>query len=361
MNSGKAVTSNRIDYLDFLKGIAILLVVANHTSPYGLETISVGSIGFWLLDFWAQIFKLGVPLFLVISGFLLGMKNFEEKGNYRTFLRRQMPKVYLPMLAWSLPYLVLDTYQHGVTAKGVINFFVGGFSVYYFIFLILQFYLLLPFLQKIGKRLVGVILTGVLTIGYMMFLDYVIDFSNKEIPLILYAGFFPLFIGFYCLGIYLRHRLNETDRQTNRQTRHRTSAIILSVLSLIALVVAMFDVYFRSKEAGFPTRLGIRDTMLVFSLVFIPLLFILRDIRKPMVGKCSRFIVFLGKRSFGIYLIHLYILGVVHRVYYHIFPTQPYLVTQIALILSVVGVTFIVVQIAHKILPQKAVNLLGLW
>lgn len=63
MNSGKAVTSNRIDYLDFLKGIAILLVVANHTSPYWLRNYLSGEYWFLAFRLLGSNFQTGCPSF----------------------------------------------------------------------------------------------------------------------------------------------------------------------------------------------------------------------------------------------------------------------------------------------------------
>jgi probable poly-beta-1,6-N-acetyl-D-glucosamine export protein len=69
------VMSERIEYFDFLRGIAIIMVVAIHTfgSSYTYESISLLGISA------RQLTNCAVPIFLVSSAFLLGNKIFANK------------------------------------------------------------------------------------------------------------------------------------------------------------------------------------------------------------------------------------------------------------------------------------------
>lgn len=98
------VMSERIEYFDFLRGLAIIMVVATHTfgSSYTYESISLLGISV------RQLISCAVPIFCVSSAFFLGNKDFANKYDYFIFLRKQILRVYLPCLVCSLPYLLLD-------------------------------------------------------------------------------------------------------------------------------------------------------------------------------------------------------------------------------------------------------------
>ena len=95
-----------------------------------------------------QMLNCAVPLFLAISGYFLAKKQGER--SYARFLKHQIPKIYIPTLIWSLPYWALYVWQGNDWMKGMILFLACGFSIYYFIALIIQYYVLLPVLRKVN-------------------------------------------------------------------------------------------------------------------------------------------------------------------------------------------------------------------
>lgn len=88
----------RDTYFDFLRGIAIIMVIGIHTYTDGLMHFNL---------FLRQILNCAVPIFLAISGYFIGHKSFVEQGSYVKFLKKQVPRVYIPMLFWSIPWMLL--------------------------------------------------------------------------------------------------------------------------------------------------------------------------------------------------------------------------------------------------------------
>lgn len=131
-------------YFDTLRGIAIIMVVAIHTF-IACEFDNYQSICFISMR---EIFNVAVPLFLAISGFFIGRKNFDNNSQIFNFWKKQIPKVYIPTLFWSIPYLALAVFHQQPLFKNLLVFIFCGYSIYYFIALIIQCYLLLPFIQK---------------------------------------------------------------------------------------------------------------------------------------------------------------------------------------------------------------------
>ena len=89
----------RITYFDFLRGLAIMMVVGIHTYTLGEDSTEV-----------RQLLNTAVPLFIAISGYFLSQKKMENKEDFFSFLKKQPPKVYLPVLVWSLPLYALAIY-----------------------------------------------------------------------------------------------------------------------------------------------------------------------------------------------------------------------------------------------------------
>ena len=141
----------RSEYFDFLRGIAILMVIAIHTSPR-LDYCGITSFVLILIR---QLVGCSVPIFLAISGFFLGKKLLETKEQIVKFWRKQIPKVYIPALIWSLFYYVQSVKDgsNPFLALGILVCM--GYSIYYFIALIIQCYLLLPILQKVDSKFMG--------------------------------------------------------------------------------------------------------------------------------------------------------------------------------------------------------------
>ena len=87
MSVGKVEEMNksRNTYFDFLRGVAIIMVVAVHTYHKAEDSVA-----------FRQVLNAAVPLFIAISGFFLSQKQIEQKAHYFQFLKRQIPKVYIP-------------------------------------------------------------------------------------------------------------------------------------------------------------------------------------------------------------------------------------------------------------------------
>lgn len=136
-------------YFDFLRGIAIMMVVAIHT--FNVEEADLHGCVVDMTTFVRQLLNCAVPIFLAISGYFLGNKKLETWSERKTFWRKQMTKVYLPTLIVSLPYLALAIIHGMNPLAAVLMMLVCGYSIYYFIALILQYYALLPILQKVNS------------------------------------------------------------------------------------------------------------------------------------------------------------------------------------------------------------------
>jgi surface polysaccharide O-acyltransferase-like enzyme len=133
--------------IDSLRTFAILAVLLIHTTTRTIEAGNFNLIYFPFTIFLNQMARFAVPLFFVISGFVLEI-NFDKNSGYLNFLKKRFSKILIPYIFWSgIYYLLVYNQNHE-------NFFqvlLKGNASYqlYFIPTLCIFYLVFPFLHKI--------------------------------------------------------------------------------------------------------------------------------------------------------------------------------------------------------------------
>lgn len=242
-----------------------------------------------------QLLNGAVPIFLAISGYFLSRKSLDTTAERLAFWRKQIPRVYVPCLIWSLPlFSVTIIFGGGKIALEFVKLFICGYSVYYFVLLIMQYYVLLPFLKPVRRS--GLVAAALLSGISILLVSFLIAVKGYSLPLVVYAGPFPLWIVFFVLGIYLA--------QTERTYPLR--------LILLLLLCSLAWEYKESLYlCGFHGNgLGIKLSSFVYSFLLILLLF-----SKKMEMWYNRwnsvpvkFMAYLGRISYGVYLTHCYVI-----------------------------------------------------
>ena len=138
-------------YFDYLKGVAILMVMGIHTFIGGGFT----SFHEYLNTDIRQVLNCAVPIFIACSGYFLANKKLNEKLEITSFYKKQISRVYIPCLLWSIPWFTLHILGGNGVVSGILNLVFCGFSVFYFVILMIQYYLLLPVFQVVRSRLGG--------------------------------------------------------------------------------------------------------------------------------------------------------------------------------------------------------------
>jgi len=285
------MTKQRNQYFDYLRGIAITMVIAIHTSPALKEYDSLESIS--VITF-RQILNCAVPLFLAISGYFIAKKDFSTRENRKMFWRKQIPTVYIPCLLFSIGWFILDAIAHGLTNPfdSILMLITCGYSIYYFIAVIIQLYIATPWLLRLTNW-GGVILTAVVSGISIFIVTYMLQIEGKSFPLIMYAGPFVLWILFFMMGIWY-------------STQSRNYSLILPILIvLVGLVASVIESKYYLSMHG--SGMGIKFSSFVFSAGMIMLLFSEKVEKLYSNNALTRVILYIGEISFGIYLIHMYV------------------------------------------------------
>ena len=79
------MSNERITYFDMLRGLAIIGVVAIHSTGTGL-TFPADSFNFYFTILWRQLINFSVPLFLTISGYFMVRKKIVSLTDYLFFI-----------------------------------------------------------------------------------------------------------------------------------------------------------------------------------------------------------------------------------------------------------------------------------
>ncbi len=147
---------NRLLELDFLRTISMLAVMMGHaSSTYLHQETSIQFLSMNLASLLNQAVRFSVPLFLLLSGFSLGVG--AKQTSYFSFLKRRAVRVLLPYLMWTMIYSLSNTGYHFsvwldqlANPSWLLRTVLTGQSAphLYFIPIILQCYLLYPLLKR---------------------------------------------------------------------------------------------------------------------------------------------------------------------------------------------------------------------
>ena len=318
-------------YFDTLRGIAILMVVAIHTF-IACEFDNFQSICAISMR---EIFNLAVPLFLAISGFFIGRKKFESNYQIITFWKKQIPKVYIPTLFWSVPYLTLALYHQQSLLKNILVFLLCGYSIYYFIALIIQCYLLLPFIQK---KMLNYAMGGVILCLSLICVAVISYTSITRFPLIVFAGPVIVWLIFFWIGVFL----------SRRERDYKIGKIFIGVL--LSFVLMLIETKYRHEATG--GGYGIKPSSFIFSFLMILLLLSKRMEQKYVKDNIiNKVLTVVGDYSFPIYLIHCFVITIV----FHFVTISNWIVRWTI----VVAITMLFICLVRKVLPNKCLKIIG--
>ena len=311
------------------------MVVGIHTFvPYPIDS----TIGYTSV-FVRQILNCAVPIFLALSGLFCGKKLLDNKEKQINFWKKQIPKVYMPALIWSLPYFVLNVVKFNgrgyLLVKQIITLFICGFSIYYFIALIIQFYILLPVLQKHKHIMMPLsIMISILSISLITYLSTI---QGTQLPLIIYAGPFITWFVFFMLGVYYSSsKINYTLKQA--------IAVII-----FGFILECIEAYWLNTNYG--GGYGIKLSAFIYSIGVVMLIISPKAKAAYKSNKVTSLIAYIGNISFGVYLIHCFVIKGVN----YVLPEHSWSLSW----LLVVILTSIFVAATRKILPHRLNKYIG--
>jgi len=291
-------------WVDFIRVTAVYLVILAHVSGQLTNIWGQISEDQWIIaDIYGGIARASVPLFFMISGYLL----LPRSENLRDFYAKRVTKVLIPLVVWSLIYLgwYCGGHPNACTPSLIQDLLlVQGTSYHlWFLYSLLSIYLVLPVLRLMIRPDTDQKLLWYLIILWLIFkptLTIANRFWNFRINISapLATGFVCYFLLGYLLGGIALSRLK----------------IILSIVMWsFSTLVTIVGTYLFTKSSGiydgFFYDFVSLNVILASGAAFILLRWISEApiFASPQVHMLTRS---LATGAFGIYLIHVIVIEV---------------------------------------------------
>ena len=356
-----AVTkSKRIFYFDALRALAIICVIVVHVyavtrtyvmAEYGL----IPSLGWIFSQTLGNCFRIGVDLFLMLAGAL----SLGRTWSIREFLGKRIPRIVSPFLFWGLILSVagiLLSYYFGFKflysfdVYSILKFVYGafmatspGFTPYWFFWMILGTYLIMPIFNK---WLANCELGEVEYFLSIWLITCLFDYTlNTSFPIKL--SYFTSPIGLTVLGYYLRH----TERKILNNPYFDLALVVLSAVSMLVIVsyLSSPNEMYNLDRYSLPMALEVAGVFLLFKN--FEKFNLNLDAIKPIESLFRKLVAYLARYSYGIYLIQ----GMFLCIYAKILPYTGFYSHVVIMFILIVASSLVTMHILNYIPHVKDV------
>ena len=329
---------NRLVWADALRGLLILLVVLGHSLQHGDYENRVA---------WNIIYSFHMAVFFTISGYV----SYKENPSW-TILPKRAKQLLLPFVSWSLLGLIIG---NRLNLNSITEIILRPDNSYWFIYVLFVINLLFLIVNSLGKIIHNQNIALSICILSLVLIMVVTEFR------IFGFQFISLYFGFYVLGYWLKkYSVQITPPNWGKYLFH----VVICVLGLVWFALAIFW-----KMHEVPTPLQSFDflpasiltysyrylTALVGSIFFIGLAMITMNNAN---NKIILWLVFLGKISLGIYIIHLFIGRWFGTWFVNLFPSETSILFVASDFLIKLMISILAVQVIEKI-PYISLLFLG--
>lgn len=337
--------SKHYDWIDLIRVVAVFQVILIHLSYVIFFKDDLLSPNWVAANFYDSISRMGVPLFFMVSGFLL----LGKSEPISQFFRKRFVKVGIPTFFWSVFYLYLsvEAYSNGKMSPIAVglsmlkSIYLGNVEIHmWFLYVLIGIYLAVPILRLYVSAathrdlLYFVILWFVATAMFDLAHRITGLESVIEIPVVSgYIGYFVL--GYLISGVQLSRR-----------------GMILCIMGILAsFTVTIFGTNLLSANSG-PIDTFFYSYFNPTTILASICGFLLLKYLGTNLGGASKIIRTFSASAFGIYLIHIYVIVLLrrgtfgYRIYSWMGPTS-YMIPATALVVFLIS--FILVYIIRKI------------
>ena len=281
----------RIDYFDFIKGLAIIFVVAIHV----FSNLMVQNELNYFFIILRNPLNCAVPIFCCCSSYFLVTKDFSLKSGRKNLIH-QILRVYIPTLVCSLPYLIIDCIHNKSFIVSLIKYLICDYSIYYFSILIIQFYIFLSLINN-TKWIKYLIIYTIFSFVWIGIITYYIN-PRFHLSLLFYASPFIGYLQYFSIG---------ANRRINGEKQIK---IIHYVLLMICFILCFCETIFITYKNNTISGFGLKPSGILFSTILLYILFNCHFESFEANNFIKKLLCLLGKFSFGIYLVHIYIIKI---------------------------------------------------
>lgn len=337
-----------------MRVIACFMVIMVHSCEFFF--IDGNNIGIRNMNdgFWVSVidsaFRCSVPLFVMISAYLL----VPVQGDVSSFFKRRLIRVVIPFIIWSILYATLPYIWGGMKSSDVMTSLVhliynfnDASGHMWFVYMLIGLYFFMPvispWLEKVDKRYELWFISLWFISSFFPYIRTAVGYVYGECYWNEYnmLWYFSGFLGYLVLAHYIRHHL---------KWKKAKKILIGTLLYVIGYFITASIWYNRIPTAETLQQLELSwrfctPNVIIMSFgafIIIQAIFSGRSSENKIVKEISNL-------SYGIYLMHIFILGAVYSLLGGLFPTH--------ITILLIGVlTFISSCLISKVLSYLPLN-----
>ena len=285
--------------LDVIKTVAIITVLMTHVSAALVILFPVSSPEFIWGNIVDSISRIGVPLFIMVSGALF--LDEDKPFNTKEFFKKHLLKMVVLLVVWSFIYGVFYHIVYGVGIFDYIFNFAGTLCPHiWYMYMIIGLYLITPVLRLFVKRenskyiLYFIILSVCANYvpAFMGLFQNIFGFKVATYTSRLYLNFASGYTVYFLLGWYLTN--------VGVKLKTKRNFVIVGGLSLLLMIVLTQVFESSIPESYNYTYDNLSVLPFLYSLGSFLLLY-----RKENSKKDGKVFHFISKYRFGMYMTHI--------------------------------------------------------
>lgn len=333
----------RLYYADVLRTAAIIAVVFVHVSGAWLTEDIIGTDASSIMNIYSLLSKWCVPIFVMLSGmFMLDLK---KKITIKDIYLRYILRVFIALIVWGAFYAHFDLgYGFSISLSSITDSFIHALSAdthyhLWFLYLMIGLYVLTPILRSFIKGAKAKERLYLISISLMIgTIIPTIEAIFKDDTLLRWISMTHLdtltsYIGLYVLGYHLK--------VTELNKRYRNIIYISAIcMTVIALII----------EESFAAKLHLLNIPYIFNNLSLNNIMVATSIfifAKDRRYKKSKLITAISLSSFGMYLVHDYLINILYSLGVSAIEGTIYMIPLLSI--AIVIISFIISYIITKI------------
>ena len=280
----------RIQYIDAMRGLTMLLVVYNHIHQYSYQSSMADSFN-------ETFVKFRMPLFFFISGWVL----YKSNSNWNLKMCSQfLHKKFNVQILSTVIFGTLYVYTFHLDFYKALGTFKAGYWFTYTLFFYFFFYAISAYLSKslFKKKHEDSIILIIATIIFLTYYFTVRDQNTEHIKFYEYVGVYQWrYYMFFCFGIFVKKYFNSFVKTTDNSY---LMALFIATFFLLGIFTKAFYIPFM-------------DTISYFLYGFLGIIIVFTIFRRnsdwfSKNQNISKWMQYVGRHTLDIYLLHFFFL-----------------------------------------------------
>jgi hypothetical protein len=194
----------RLDFVDMLRGLAIVVMILLHTNAYFLKN----PISFFTWD-WGQF---AVPVFIFCSSYVFFQKQyvFASVEDFFQYIKKRIIRLLVPYYIFVVVYFGLIYFQNPakLSTKYILQTLTltGGIDINWLVLLFIYFIFIMPFIQLINKRKLLFVVYSLLSVIVSFLLIFNSNFLNLNYRYTMWLPWTLLIVANYFMVKYEKNK-----------------------------------------------------------------------------------------------------------------------------------------------------------